>query len=88
MKSSSTYHDKRKIKIIHSDNCYQYTSIWIRKFSKKENLFISLSRLCNSIDNAVAETFFSQLKTEYKYVLYQKTFSDVCGNIYIIIMKK
>ncbi|WP_425288838.1 IS3 family transposase [Spiroplasma endosymbiont of Aspidapion aeneum] len=64
--------------MIHNDNGHQYTSIWIRRFSKREKLFISLSRPGNSIDKAVAETFFSQLKTEYKHVLYQKTFSDVC----------
>ncbi|WP_342268856.1 DDE-type integrase/transposase/recombinase [Spiroplasma endosymbiont of Aspidapion aeneum] len=77
-KEAQQYHDKSKPKIIHSDNGYQYTSIWIRRFSKRENLFISLSRPGNSIDKAAAETFFSQLKTEYKHVLYQKTFSDVC----------
>ncbi len=77
-KAAQQYHDKSKPEIIHSDNGYQYTSIWIRRFSKRKNLFISLSRPGNSIDTAAAETFFSQSKTEYKHVLYQKTFSDVC----------
>lgn len=71
------YHDKSKSKIIHSDNGFQYTSIWAQRFAKANNITISLSKPGSSLDNAACETFFSQLKTECKEVLVQKSFEKI-----------
>ncbi len=51
--------------IIHSDNGYQYTSIFAQRYCQKNNIIISLSKPGNSLDNAMCETFFSSLKTEW-----------------------
>ncbi|MCB1650200.1 MAG: DDE-type integrase/transposase/recombinase, partial [Pseudomonadales bacterium] len=48
----------------HSDQGVQYTCSDWRKFLKEHNLEVSMSRRGNCHDNAVAESFFAQLKTE------------------------
>ena len=50
--------------LIHSDQGVQYTCGDWRKFLKDNNLEASMSRKGNCHDNAVAESFFSNLKTE------------------------
>jgi putative transposase len=58
---------KRKPKnkvMVHSDQGVQYTSSDWRSFLKDNNLEASMSRRGNCHDNAVAESFFSQLKAE------------------------
>ena len=50
--------------LIHSDQGIQYTCSDWRKFLADHNLEASMSRKGNCHDNAVAESFFSLLKTE------------------------
>lgn len=50
--------------LIHSDQGVQYTCSDWQKFVSDNNLEISMSRRGNCHDNAVAESFFSLLKTE------------------------
>ncbi len=50
--------------LIHSDQGVQYTCSDWRTFVKDNNLELSMSRRGNCHDNAVAESFFSCLKTE------------------------
>ncbi len=50
--------------LIHSDQGVQYTCSDWRTFLKSHNLEASMSRRGNCHDNAVAESFFSNLKTE------------------------
>lgn len=50
--------------LVHSDQGVQYTSSDWKKFAKDNNLDLSMSRRGNCHDNAVAESFFSLLKTE------------------------
>jgi putative transposase len=50
--------------LIHSDQGIQYTCSDWRKFLAEHNLEASMSRKGNCHDNAVAESFFSLLKTE------------------------
>jgi putative transposase len=50
--------------LIHSDQGIQYTCSDWRKFLADHNLEASMSRRGNCHDNAVAESFFSLLKTE------------------------
>lgn len=50
--------------LVHSDQGVQYTCSDWRKFLKDHNLEASMSRRGNCHDNAVAESFFAQLKTE------------------------
>jgi putative transposase len=54
---------KEKV-LIHSDQGVQYTCSDWRTFVKDNNLELSMSRRGNCHDNAVAESFFSCLKTE------------------------
>lgn len=50
--------------LVHSDQGVQYTCADWRKFLSENNLEASMSRRGNCHDNAVAESFFSLLKTE------------------------
>lgn len=54
---------KEKV-LVHSDQGVQYTSSDWRKLLSDHNLQASMSRRGNCHDNAVAESFFSLLKTE------------------------
>ena len=50
--------------LVHSDQGIQYTSRDWQKFLEDNDLEASMSRKGNCHDNAVAESFFSLLKTE------------------------
>ena len=54
---------KEKV-LIHSDQGVQYTCSDWKKFATDNNMELSMSRRGNCHDNAVAESFFSLLKTE------------------------
>ena len=63
---------KRKEKVtaelqLHSDQGFQYTSQAYFKLTKSYHITPSMSRLGNPYDNALAENFFSILKTECIY---------------------
>ncbi|HLG26387.1 MAG TPA: IS3 family transposase [Paenisporosarcina sp.] len=54
--------------IIHSDQGSVYKSFKYSNLSKKLHFMPSMSRKANCWDNAVIESFFSHLKTEYPYL--------------------
>lgn len=56
--------DLSKIKIIHSDHGYQYTSKFFKELIDKNNITQSMSRVGNSLDNRPIEYWFSILKSE------------------------
>ena len=72
---------KRKEKItaelqLHSDQGFQYTSNQYFKLTKSYNITPSMSRKGNPYDNAMAENFFSILKTECIYRTKLRTYED------------
>ena len=52
---------------LHSDQSFQYTSHGYFKLSQSYGITPSMSRKVNPYSNAMAEDFFSILKTEYIY---------------------
>jgi len=50
--------------LLHSDQGFQYTSQAYNSLTKEYGISPSMSRAGNPIDNAMAENFFSILKTE------------------------
>ena len=71
---------KRKEKVteelqLHSDQGFQYTSPAYYNLTKSYNITPSMSRRGNPYDNALAENFFSILKTECIYRTKVKTFA-------------
>ena len=72
---------KRKEKVteelqLHSDQGFQYTSPAYYNLTKSYNITPSMSRRGNPYDNALAENFFSILKTECIYRTKIKTFEE------------
>ena len=72
---------KRKEKVtaelqLHSDQGFQYTSHGYFKLTQSYNITPSMSRKGNPYDNAMAENFFSILKTECIYRTKLKTYAD------------
>ena len=72
---------KRKEKItaevqLHSDQGFQYTSNQYFKLTKSYNITPSMSRKGNPYDNAMAENFFSILKTECIYRTKLRTYEE------------
>jgi len=68
--------------LIHSDQGIQYTCSDWRKFLADNNMEASMSRRVNCHDNAVAESFFSLLKTErIKRTIY-KTRAEARSDIF------
>ena len=72
---------KKKEKItaelqLHSDQGFQYTSHGYFKLTQYYNITPSMSRRGNPYDNAMAENFFSILKTECIYRTKLKTYED------------
>ena len=72
---------KRKEKVteelqIHSDQGFQYTSDSYFKLIKSYNITPSMSRRGNPYDNAMAENFFSILKTECIYRAKPRTYEE------------
>ena len=72
---------KRKEKVtaelqLHSDQSFQYTSHAYFKLTKSYNITPSMSRRGNPYDNALAENFFSILKTECIYRTKLQTYEE------------
>ncbi len=72
---------KRKEKVtaelqLHSDQGFQYTSHPYFKLTQSYNIIPSMSRRGNPYDNAMAENFFSILKTECIYRMKLKTYEE------------
>ena len=61
---------------IHSDQGFQYTSQAYYRLIKSYNITPSMSRKGNPYDNALAENFFSILKTECIYRIKLKTYDE------------
>ena len=61
---------------LHSDQGFQYTSQAYFKLTQSYGITPSMSRKGNPYDNAMAENFFSILKTECIYRHKPKTFSE------------
>ena len=61
---------------LHSDQCFQYTSHAYFKLTKSYNITPSMSRRGNPYDNAMAENFFSILKTECIYRTKLRTYEE------------
>ena len=61
---------------LHSDQGFQYTSHQYFKLTKSYNITPSMSRKGNPYDNALAENFFSILKTECIYRANLKTYEE------------
>ena len=62
--------------LLHSDQGFQYTSNAYFNLTKEYNIIPSMSRRGNPYDNAMAENFFSMLKTECIYRQEIKTFEQ------------
>ena len=61
---------------LHSDQGFQYTSQAYYRLTKSYNITPSMSRKGNPYDNALAENFFSILKTECIYRTKLQTYED------------
>ena len=61
---------------LHSDQGFQYTSQAYFNLPQEYGITPSMSRRGNPYDNAMAENFFSILKTEYIYRHKPATFSE------------
>ena len=61
---------------LHSDQGFQYTSQGYFKLTKEYNITPSMSRRGNPYDNALAENFFSILKTECIYRVKLQTYEE------------
>ena len=61
---------------LHSNQGFQYTSHAYFKLTKSYNITPSMSRKGNPYDNAMAENFFSILKTECIYRTKLETYED------------
>jgi len=68
--------------LIHSDQGVQYACFDWRKFGSDNNPELSISRRGNCHDNAVAESFFSLLKTERIKRKIFKTRSEASSEIF------
>jgi len=77
---------KRKL-IFHSDRGSQYASTTFRNILKsyKKRVKQSMSRKGNCWDNAVAESFFKSLKTEWVYKNHYNMYSDAEISIFMWI---
>lgn len=60
--------------MVHSDQGWQYQMSYYQKALQERGLIQSMSRKGNCLDNAVMESFFGVLKTEFYYT---RTFTDV-----------
>lgn len=63
---------------LHSEQGFQYTSHGYFKLTQSYRITPSMSRRGNPYDNALAEQFFSILKTECIYRVKQKTYKEAC----------
>lgn len=62
--------------LLHSDQGFQYTSHAYSTLTQQYGITPSMSRRGNCLDNAMAENFFSILKTECIYPAKPKTISQ------------
>lgn len=62
--------------ILHSDQGSVYTSYAYQNFVKEEKIISSMSRSGNCLDNAVIESFHSNLKSEFQYVKFNSLSLD------------
>jgi transposase InsO family protein len=69
----------------HSDRGCQYTSHAYRSLLKKHNIQGSMSRKGNPYDNAVMESFFRSLKTEWTNHINYKTMQEAYKSLYAYI---
>ena len=70
--------EKKRVaaELLHSDQGFQYTSQAYLNLTKEYGITPSMSRRGNPYDNAMAENFFSILKTECIYRYKPATFSE------------
>ena len=61
---------------LHSDQGFQYTSLGYFKLTQSYGITPSMSRRGNPYDNALAENFFSIIKTECIYRIKLQTFDE------------
>ena len=61
---------------LHSDQGFQYTSTAYFKLTQSYGITPSMSRCGNPYDNALAENFFSILKTECTYRMKLQTYEE------------
>lgn len=61
---------------LHSDQGFQYTSNQYFKLTQSYNITLSMSRKGNPYDNALAENFFSILKTECIYRIKLQSYDE------------
>jgi len=61
---------------LHSDQGFQYTSTAYFKLTQSYGITPSMSRRGNPYDNALAENFFSILKTECIYRIKIQTYAE------------
>ena len=66
----------------HSDRGCQYTSNEYRKLLNEYQMIGSMSRKGNPYDNAVAESFFKALKTEWTNRCHNSTMHDAYTSLY------
>lgn len=66
----------------HSDRGITYTSVQYRQLLKQHGMVSSMSRKGNCLDNAVAESFFANLKNELIYHRDFKTRSEARSAIF------
>lgn len=71
LKAIDQYHPKQLI--FHSDQGWHYQHQQIQKILKKYGMIQSMSRKGNCLDNALAENFFSHVKSEFYYLEKFKT---------------
>ena len=71
--------------IFHSDRGVQYACKEFRTLLESRNIRQSMSRKGNCWDNAVAESFFKSLKTEWVYGKKYKTFREAQLDVFFYI---
>ena len=71
--------------IHHSDRGCQYTSHAYRSLLDKHHMRGSMSRKGNPYDNAVMESFFRSLKTEWTNHMYYRTVQEAYKSLYTYI---
>ena len=78
--------------IFHSDQGSQYTSHNFRELLRSKNFIQSMSAKGNCYDNAVAESFFHSLKTEYtqhvKFETIEQAKAEIFNYIEIFYKRK
>ena len=66
----------------HSDRGSQYTSKALKLLADYYGVQLSMGRVANAFDNAVAESFFHTLKTELVYFQTYKNLEEAKANIF------